>query len=807
MRRKLARKLRGAFAISCEIAPIEQGNAGATDMPVISTIPNQVTGFDVKGAVDQLLGVEKLRIDQLNSHKDAEQAKVSALNDLASKLSAFRQVAQGLSDASGIFAYAATLSSSNANVPAGSLLEVSGTNAVSAGNHSIVVNQVAQAERLSSSAAVTTAGGAAVTDPNAALGFAASSFQINGATINVKSTDSLQDIAFSINQANQGASATGVTASVVKVGASDYRLVLTADATGSAGFTLSGAALDAGGALAGLNLGATGQTNARQTLQAAQDAQVTIDGLLITRSSNSISDALPGVTLNLKQADPATTITMSIDVDRQALRDNVQSFVDAYNAVQDFINQQFVFDEKTQKNGVLASEPLLTSIQQSLSSSILASVPGLAADRDSLVRIGVEPDKTGRLQINDNLFDNFLNNDVNAIRDVFAARGSSVDSHLQFLVAGLNTPSGTYAVNVTQPATKSSATAAALPTAADTVTIVQNGRQAVVNLTGAQTQAQVVDAFNAEFAAVRTEQHRMSAALTDSATGQPATGATTLAALGLGVAAGDTITISGTNRTGATVSGTFTVLDPATDTLSSLLSAIQSAFDQQVVASMDATGHVVVTDASSGDSQLAVTLTANNEGGGTLNFGTDTIVTEGRYAMDLVASASGAGVRIESRQYGAGSTFSLTESLATPAFGAVVPGQDVAGTIGGQPANGSGQMLTGAGGNVDGLSVLFTGSAATTADLVVSMGAGARLDGAIDVFTNPVTGLIQNAIAASQDTTKTIDQQIADLQFQMDQKRTHLTQMFTRLAQSLSQLKSTQTFITNQVNAANKTTN
>ena len=87
------------------------------------------------------------------------------------------------------------------------------------------------------------------------------------------------------------------------------------------------------------------------------------------------------------------------------------------------------------------------------------------------------------------------------------------------------------------------------------------------------------------------------------------------------------------------------------------------------------------------------------------------------------------------------------------------------------------------------------------------MGAGARLDGAIDVFTNPVTGLIQNAIAASQDTTKTIDQQIADLQFQMDQKRTQLTQMFTRLARSLSQLKSTQTFITNQVNAANKPAN
>ena len=70
-----------------------------------------------------------------------------------------------------------------------------------------------------------------------------------------------------------------------------------------------------------------------------------------------------------------------------------------------------------------------------------------------------------------------------------------------------------------------------------------------------------------------------------------------------------------------------------------------------------------------------------------------------------------------------------------------------------------------------------------------------------------MTGLIQNAIQASQSINKSLDQQIADLQAQMEQKRTQLTQMFSRLERSLAQLKSTQTFLTNQINAANKPAN
>ncbi len=781
-------------------------------MPVISNIPSQVAGFDTNKAIDELLAVQQFQIDQLKSKQDAQQSRQDAFSQLNQALLDLRHVATSMADSSQFFSYSATLSSSNASVPASSLLDVSGTNAVSAGSHSIIVNQVALAQRDASSAAVTDATGAAVSSDSVALGMSGS-FALQGVTINVTAADSLQDIVSNINQQK---ATTGVTASVIKSAANDYRLVLTADQTGATGFTLSGVDLDAGGTLAGLNLGAAGQSNARQNLQPAQDARVTIDGLTVTRSSNIIADALPGVTLNLKQADPATTITMNIDVDRQALRDNVQAFVDAYNKVQDFINQQFAFDAKSGTGGVLAGESMLRNIQSTLSSSLLSSVPGVAAGKpDSLVRIGVEPDANGHLQINGSLFDNYLNNDPAAIRDLFVAHGSSSNSHLNFLIQGLDTPSGTYAVNITQAATQASVTGTAdvVTTglaAAETLTITEtgSGRQATVALSAGQTQSGIVQALNSEFGKVYTESHMLGAALTTTG-GAPATGSTTFAQLGLGVAAGDTITIGGTNHSGTSISATYTVLDPATDTLSGLLSAIQSAFAQQVTASLDASGHIVVTDATSGDSQLAVRLTANNEGGGTLNFGADTVTTQGRNALGVEALASGNGIQIRSRNYGAGAGFTISQSVdGLGIANQTVAGTDVAGTINGLSAIGTGQVLTGSTGNVDGMSILYTGTVTgAVGDIVLGLGVGARFDGTLDVFANPVTGLIQNAIQASQSINKSLDQQIADLQAQMEQKRTQLTQMFSRLERSLAQLKSTQTFLTNQINAANKPAN
>jgi flagellar hook-associated protein 2 len=314
--------------------------------------------------------------------------------------------------------------------------------------------------------------------------------------------------------------------------------------------------------------------------------------------------------------------------------------------------------------------------------------------------------------------------------------------------------------------------------------------------------------LNAAFEQVITEQHLFTTALTDSATSLPATSGALLTNLGVGLAVSDTITIAGTDRSGVAVSGSLVVA--ATDTLNDLFLAIQSTFGQQVTASVDVNGQIQVLDTKAGASGLTVSLQKNAAD----LFGVDT-ATEGRFALDLEAVASGTSVQIQSKIFGAAAGFSIAQTAGTSDFlGLVTPiinGVDVVGTITstgtGNPAlaaTGKGQVLTVASGtnsNVDGLALLFTGTAPVTSDLVLGVGAAARFDGTLDLFTNPATGLIQNSITASLGINTTLDKQIADLQSQMDRKRVQLTASFAKLAQSLASLKSTGTFLSNQINA------
>jgi len=776
-------------------------------MPPINGLSGIVAGFDTGAAVEELLGLQKFGISQLEKKQEAETAKQTAFTELNIALRSFRTQAIAMRDVDTFFSYTASLNSSNAAVPASTLLDVAGDNSVTSGNHSVVVQQLATTARSSSSSAVKDNTGSVIADENTALNFSAGSFQINGATINVNAADSLNDIANAINTANAGVSAT-----VVKVNNADFRLVLAADDTGATGFTLTGADLDAAGSLANLQLGSTGQTNAIQILQPPLDAIVTIDGLTVTRSNNTIGDAIAGLTFTLKQADPATTVNMVIGVDTVDVRNKVQAFVDSYNAVYGFINEQFKVDAETDQNGVLASESILTSIQTNLSSGLLKAVPGLASDRNSLVKVGIEPDERGVLGINDDLFTNFLNNDSAAIRDVFVAQGSSSTPGMQFLVAGENTLSGSYAVNVSSLASKASATGnvdvVTTPLATpQTISIIESGnlRQANIDLLGGDTQSSIISKLNTELSKVTTETRLFDQALIDSSTTLAANGGTTFA--NIGGTTGETISITGTNRSGVAINQSFTIIDQNQDTISDLLAAIQSAFNQQVTASIDTSGRIQVQDNSSGDSQLSVSLVSD----GALNFGTDTtsLTTEGRYALSLEAVSSGNFVTIQHKFYGGNKGFEISGAATALGIadtaGTAILGADIVGTINGETTTGSGQVLIGTAGSSEGIGVLYSGNTSPpfTSNMTIGMGIAASFDGALDLFSNPFSGLIQNSVLASESTFSTLAEKIDDLNIQLEKQRSTLTRSFLLMEQAMNSLNATGNFLTQQIDAQN----
>jgi len=825
-------------------------------MPGTINVSGLASGIDFNATVDKLIAVERRPITLLENKQADEIAKQNALADLNSLMLSLRTSAQGMSDASSFLVNAsiltATSTTGNSVDPAAIISVTAGSTALT-GSHTVKVTQIASAEKLGSTGAVLDSAGTQITSATQALGISGT-FQIKGQastaqSVTVATGDSLQDIVNNINKLNTGLNATGVSASTLMVASGDFRLVLGSSNTGTSATTQSGRIgeilADTSGDLA--NAATLGKLNLDPAntaieLQASANATLTIDGVPnITRSSNTISDALTGLTLNLKNADANTTITIGTTVDQAAVKSKIQDFVDAFNSVQSFINTQMTFDPNTQTSGVLASDSLVRGIQSQLASSIQQTIPGLAAGVDNMVLVGVAPDSTGQLVIDDARLTSLLSTDPTAVRNVFSATGAGSASSLEFINYGPNTVSGAYDVNVTTAATQAAATGSVgLSTGiagSDKISIVDaGGQKATVTLTGGvgnngENLSSIVSALNAEFGNTYTEVRYQNSVLKIGSAGAAASSATLLSALtdgagaSMNVETGDSITISGTDRLGAAVSGTFNVISPAADSVNDLLTSIESAFGNQVTASIDTSGQITITDNQSGASNLTLNLTANDVGGSLalgLNFSSgETVATEGRYAMQLKAEASATNLKLRSSSYGAGTGFSIDQidpgtSAVVDLLGfgnttgaptvTVASGVDIAGTIGGQTATGVGQVLTGTAGSVDGLVVRYTGSAATSSPLPtmsVSLGIGAIYDNLLDSLANPATGLVQGDIIASQGIIDNLTSTIADMNIQLQTERDRLTAQFVSMEVALGRMQSTSQFLSQQISRLN----
>ena len=254
--------------------------------------------------------------------------------------------------------------------------------------------------------------------------------QIKGVNVDVNlATDSLQDIAAAIN----GAGVPGVNASVNTVtanGTTKYNLVIS-------GVTDASDLVDSNNVLS--TLGVLKHGLAHETTQ-AKDAQFSIDGVAMTRATNTVSDALTGVTLNLAgQGDS----TLTISRDTSTIQSAVQSFVTAYNSVQKFISDQSSYDSTTKKSGDLFGDSTLLNVESDLSNIVGGEVPGLwgsSADlgkvSNTLAAIGITMDQTGTLVIDSSALSTAISDNPDQVAALFSAVGRTTDSSVGFISAG-----------------------------------------------------------------------------------------------------------------------------------------------------------------------------------------------------------------------------------------------------------------------------------------------------------------------------------------------------------------------------------
>lgn len=197
------------------------------------------------------------------------------------------------------------------------------------------------------------------------------------------------------------------------------------------------------------NLGSIYTISSSQ-IQVGADASFTLDGVAATRSSNTVDDMITGVTFNLKRADPATTVTVNVGRDYETVKEEISGFVDAYNDLMDAINTQLTYDVANQKpGGPLYGDSTLRTVKSSLTNIILTRVSGVDPNFSTIGLIGIHLDKYGKLSIDDDELQGYLETNFNDVQSLFAANWSSTNSDLKYVYHSVYTQAGTYNVQIT----------------------------------------------------------------------------------------------------------------------------------------------------------------------------------------------------------------------------------------------------------------------------------------------------------------------------------------------------------------------
>jgi len=550
------------------------------------------------------------------------------------------------------------------------------------------------------------------------------------------------------------------------------------------------------------------------------DAILDIDGVQLTSSDNMVDDVVEGITLELKKADSSTTITLNVERDLDAIIDNISEFVSKYNEVASFISQHFSYDEDTEETGgVLFGDQTLRSVRSDLTSILINKVWGISDSLSILGQAGVTLDNEGQLSVDETVLRGYLVSNFNDVVNLFAAVGTSDTGTLDYINHGVKTQAGTYTVNITQAAARASVTGTTDISGGglagdEVLTLTEGSKTATIALTAGMNLTEIVNTINSEVDKIYTEKLVGSEQLyADSGTTTPISSSTKWNSVynSLGNSANlsdnDEITFTGTDRGGNEVSGTYKIQNVAEDTVGGLLSAIESAFGNKVTAAIDASGRITLTDNTAGNSELSLDITEPAD----LNFGTVLTTNsggqEGRYSMSVTASDNGSGqfLVLTHDSYGSSGTFTVSQDVNN--LGIVddtYQGLDVAGTIDGKAATGSGQILAGDEDqpNIEGLSIIYTGTATgEVGDITLTLGVAEAIDRALYFITDAYSGYATYKQEAYQNRIDSLEDRISRMESRLNDKMERMINKFVAMEKALGALQSQSQWLTGQLSS------
>ncbi|MBN9286695.1 MAG: hypothetical protein BGO43_11170 [Gammaproteobacteria bacterium 39-13] len=364
------------------------------------------SGVDIRTLVDNLLEAEsKEKIKKFDMDEASTLAKITAFGTLKSAMSDFADKLEQLQTTNQFDLRFATAEQNN-NVD---VISVTADATASPGKYTVEVTQLALAQKM---------GSINFTDASAVVGTGQLKFAVgtNNYTFNINaSNQTLQGIHDTINMSSKS---TGITASLITTDAGTSIVFSSPTGTNNT-FTVT-VANDADSNNtdnAGLSRLAS---NNLTSLQTAQNAIVKIEGVPVTSDSNTIDNAINGVTIDLLHTNTNSPIILSVNLDLQSAQAAIQGFVDSYNAVFNSIKNLSKYDINGEDTGILIGDATLRSIEFQMRRIITDMNTSQPAGYFTLSQIGITSDRyTGMLVIDQNQLTTSLNDNFDAVGSLF----------------------------------------------------------------------------------------------------------------------------------------------------------------------------------------------------------------------------------------------------------------------------------------------------------------------------------------------------------------------------------------------------
>ncbi|MEH6470250.1 MAG: flagellar filament capping protein FliD [Halopseudomonas sp.] len=409
------------------------------------------SGIDTIALVDSLIAAERAPKETILD------SKTKTLETQISGYGALRSAMTGIQDSMNLLADADTFNARNVAFADTTLVTPTSVDPGAAiGDYSINVTKLASAHSLSASG---------FSDADAVVGNGTLTFSFGDwdagfttldATGSEKATktltidesnNTLNGIRDAINNGDFG-----VQASVIETSGS-YAIQLTSESGASNEMKIS-VTEGAPSGLSAFQFDEASQTMAENTV--GVDAAFKLNGLDITRSTNNIDDVIDGLefTLNGISADANDNMTVSVEADKSFGEQIVRDFVEAYNI---FLEQTGNLttpadvdeDAEDQTLGSLSRDPTTKTMVNQVRSLISSTITGLDGNYTALATIGIQTQISGDLEINEDLFEDALDNNFNALTNIFAGTSSTSDARLGIVKTSASTQAGTYDVVVT----------------------------------------------------------------------------------------------------------------------------------------------------------------------------------------------------------------------------------------------------------------------------------------------------------------------------------------------------------------------